>query len=176
MAEGDRDTVRGILYRGGTILGTSRMDPYVHGDGYASCARTIKRTGLDRLLVVCGEATLRFVLASSHLDIRREVLTEVMAQYGEPWAAGLLLELFNDPSADVRGEERGAAAGRGCAADSEALSCASSASAAVRVSAAVREVRVVLPVAVQPGLATVPLNCRLRTCWSRPGPDSRHFL
>ena len=29
----DRTSVRGILGRGGTILGTSRMDPYVHGDG-----------------------------------------------------------------------------------------------------------------------------------------------
>ena len=33
----DRDAVRGILTRGGTILGTSRMDPYVHGDGYTEC-------------------------------------------------------------------------------------------------------------------------------------------
>ena len=33
----DRDAVRGILFRGGTILGTSRMDPFVHGDGYKSC-------------------------------------------------------------------------------------------------------------------------------------------
>ena len=32
----DRNDVRGILQRGGTILGTSRRDPYVHGDGYAS--------------------------------------------------------------------------------------------------------------------------------------------
>jgi 6-phosphofructokinase 1 len=31
-----RDDVRGILVRGGTILGTSRIDPYFHGDGYAS--------------------------------------------------------------------------------------------------------------------------------------------
>jgi len=32
----DRDSVRGILQRGGTILGTSRRDPYVHGEGAAS--------------------------------------------------------------------------------------------------------------------------------------------
>ena len=36
----DRDAVRGILQRGGTILGTSRRDPYVHGDG---CARRSPR-------------------------------------------------------------------------------------------------------------------------------------
>ena len=29
----DRAAVRGILQRGGTILGTSRRDPYVHGEG-----------------------------------------------------------------------------------------------------------------------------------------------
>ena len=39
LMEGDlvplgRDDVRGILQRGGTILGTSRRDPFVHGDGY----------------------------------------------------------------------------------------------------------------------------------------------
>ena len=41
----DRDDVRGILQRGGTILGTSRRDPYVHGDGYASVRRRSRRTG-----------------------------------------------------------------------------------------------------------------------------------
>jgi len=43
----DRDSVRGILARGGTILGTSRMDPYVHGDGYDSIRMTIERNGID---------------------------------------------------------------------------------------------------------------------------------
>ena len=33
-----RDDVRGILGRGGTMLGTSRKDPFVHGDGYESVA------------------------------------------------------------------------------------------------------------------------------------------
>lgn len=61
----DRDEVRGILYRGGTILGTSRMDPYVHGDGYESCARTIKRNGLDSLIVIGGDGTLRSALRLS---------------------------------------------------------------------------------------------------------------
>jgi 6-phosphofructokinase 1 len=61
----DRDEVRGILYRGGTILGTSRMDPYVHGDGYESCARTIRRNGLDSLIVIGGDGTLRSALRLS---------------------------------------------------------------------------------------------------------------
>jgi 6-phosphofructokinase 1 len=61
----DRDAVRGILTRGGTILGTSRMDPYVHGDGYASCERTIKANGIDSLIVVGGDGTLRSALKLS---------------------------------------------------------------------------------------------------------------
>ncbi|HUU61642.1 MAG TPA: 6-phosphofructokinase, partial [Acidimicrobiia bacterium] len=47
----DRNAVRGILGRGGTILGTSRKDPYVHGDGYASVSRTIKANDLDVVVV-----------------------------------------------------------------------------------------------------------------------------
>ena len=61
----DRDSVRGILTRGGTILGTSRMDPYVHGDGYASCERTIMANGIDSLIVIGGDGTLRSALKLS---------------------------------------------------------------------------------------------------------------
>jgi phosphofructokinase-like protein len=55
----DRNAVRGILGRGGTILGTSRMDPYVHGDGRATCEPTLKRNGIDTLVVIGGDGTLR---------------------------------------------------------------------------------------------------------------------
>ncbi len=55
----ERDDVRGILARGGTILGTSRRDPYVHGDGYASISATVRRAGIDTLVVVGGDGTLR---------------------------------------------------------------------------------------------------------------------
>jgi phosphofructokinase-like protein len=55
----DRQAVRGILGRGGTILGTSRMDPYVHGDGRISCDDTLKRNGIDTLVVIGGDGTLR---------------------------------------------------------------------------------------------------------------------
>ena len=58
----DRDAVRGILQRGGTILGTSRRDPYVHGDGAASVRGAIEREGLDGLIVVGGDGTLRSAL------------------------------------------------------------------------------------------------------------------
>jgi ATP-dependent phosphofructokinase / diphosphate-dependent phosphofructokinase len=55
----DRDAVRGLLQRGGTILGTSRRDPYVHGEGAASVAATVAREGLDTLVVIGGDGTLR---------------------------------------------------------------------------------------------------------------------
>ncbi len=59
----DRDAVRGILQRGGTILGTSRRDPYVHGDGAASVRGAIESERLDGLIVVGGDGTLRSALA-----------------------------------------------------------------------------------------------------------------
>ena len=55
----DRDAVRGILQRGGTILGTSRRDPYVHGEGAASLRETLAREWIDALVVVGGDGTLR---------------------------------------------------------------------------------------------------------------------
>jgi 6-phosphofructokinase 1 len=58
----DRDAVRGILQRGGTILGTSRRDPYVHGQGAASLNATLEREGIDALVVIGGDGTLRTAL------------------------------------------------------------------------------------------------------------------
>ncbi len=58
-----RDDVRGILQRGGTMLGTSRRDPYVHGAGYASVRSTVETNGLDAVVVIGGDGTLRTALA-----------------------------------------------------------------------------------------------------------------
>ena len=55
----DRNSVRGILQRGGTILGTSRLDPYVHGEGLKSVADCIRRHEIDALVVIGGDGTLR---------------------------------------------------------------------------------------------------------------------
>jgi len=55
----DRDAVRGLLQRGGTVLGTSRRDPYIHGEGEASVAATVAREQLDALVVIGGDGTLR---------------------------------------------------------------------------------------------------------------------
>jgi ATP-dependent phosphofructokinase / diphosphate-dependent phosphofructokinase len=54
-----RDDVRGILTRGGTILGTSRADPYVHGTGLATLQPTLEATGMDTVVVIGGDGSLR---------------------------------------------------------------------------------------------------------------------
>ena len=50
--------VRGILPRGGTILGSSRTNPYGSDDGEHRVLQTVERLGLDALVVVGGEDTL----------------------------------------------------------------------------------------------------------------------
>ncbi|MGH8928191.1 MAG: 6-phosphofructokinase [Acidimicrobiia bacterium] len=54
-----RDDVRGIAFRGGTILGTSRRDPYIHGDGLASVKATLDAAGIEVLIVIGGDGSLR---------------------------------------------------------------------------------------------------------------------
>jgi ATP-dependent phosphofructokinase / diphosphate-dependent phosphofructokinase len=62
-----RDDVRGVLSRGGTILGTSRRDPYVHGDGFASIRETIERLDIGSVVVIGGDGSLR-TAAQLHTD------------------------------------------------------------------------------------------------------------
>jgi ATP-dependent phosphofructokinase / diphosphate-dependent phosphofructokinase len=53
----------GILPRGGTILGTSRANPYADGvDGTASVRRTLAARGVDALVPIGGEDTLGVAL------------------------------------------------------------------------------------------------------------------
>jgi 6-phosphofructokinase 1 len=54
-----RDDVRGILTRGGTILGTSRTDPYEHGGGLASLTPILEATGIEVVVVIGGDGSLR---------------------------------------------------------------------------------------------------------------------
>jgi 6-phosphofructokinase 1 len=49
---------RGLLHRGGTILGSSRTNPYKTDDGVARVHDTIKRERIDALIPVGGEDTL----------------------------------------------------------------------------------------------------------------------
>ncbi len=49
---------RGLLHRGGTVLGTSRVDPYREEDGIARIKETMDVNRLDGLVVIGGEGTL----------------------------------------------------------------------------------------------------------------------
>jgi 6-phosphofructokinase 1 len=52
-------TTAGILHRGGTILGTSRTNPYKGGvDGTALVRAALERRGVDALIPIGGEDTL----------------------------------------------------------------------------------------------------------------------
>ncbi|MCL6613352.1 MAG: ATP-dependent 6-phosphofructokinase [Firmicutes bacterium] len=52
------DEVAEIVGRGGTILGTSRTNPYKKEGGVAKCLENMKRLGLDALVALGGEDTL----------------------------------------------------------------------------------------------------------------------
>jgi phosphofructokinase-like protein len=51
-------TTRGLLHRGGTILGTSRTNPFKTDDGPARVCATLAQLGVDALVAIGGEDTL----------------------------------------------------------------------------------------------------------------------
>jgi 6-phosphofructokinase 1 len=52
------ESIRGILPRGGTILGSSRTNPYKRDDGVERIRSTFASLGLDGLIAIGGEDTL----------------------------------------------------------------------------------------------------------------------
>jgi 6-phosphofructokinase 1 len=54
----DLAAVRGLLPRGGTVLGTSRTNPYALDGGADRALATLRRLGIDALIPVGGEDTL----------------------------------------------------------------------------------------------------------------------
>jgi phosphofructokinase-like protein len=52
------DEIRGILPRGGSILGTSRTNPFKHEGGVQKILGSVKEKGVDALVVIGGEDTL----------------------------------------------------------------------------------------------------------------------
>ena len=54
----DVERCRGILPRGGTILGTSRTNPYAQPGGEARVLATLEAEAIDALVVIGGEDTL----------------------------------------------------------------------------------------------------------------------
>jgi len=68
-----RPDVAGIVGQGGTILGTSRTNPYKKEGGVPKCLETLKRLGLDALVAMGGEDTLG-VAAKLHAEHRFPVV------------------------------------------------------------------------------------------------------
>ncbi|MDD5772501.1 MAG: ATP-dependent 6-phosphofructokinase [bacterium] len=52
------DSISGILHKGGTILGTSRTNPYKKENGIENIKKTIKKFGLDVIVAIGGEDTI----------------------------------------------------------------------------------------------------------------------
>lgn len=54
----DRETISGILHRGGTILGTSRTNIYKIQDGESTVKKNMAEIGFDAIVAIGGEDTL----------------------------------------------------------------------------------------------------------------------
>jgi len=54
----DRKTVAGLLYRGGTIIGTSRTNLFKDSSSANTAMRNIKKMGLDVIIAIGGQDTL----------------------------------------------------------------------------------------------------------------------
>jgi 6-phosphofructokinase 1 len=53
----DLDTIRGILHKGGSILGTSRTNPFKREGGPQKIFENVKELGIDALIVIGGDDT-----------------------------------------------------------------------------------------------------------------------
>jgi phosphofructokinase-like protein len=51
-------TTRGLLQRGGTILGTSRTNPFKSDDGPSTVTKTLERDHVDAIIAIGGDDTL----------------------------------------------------------------------------------------------------------------------
>jgi 6-phosphofructokinase 1 len=65
------ETTRGILHRGGTILGSSRTNVYKEPDGFERVRASLETLGVDALIPIGGEDTLGVArkLSSDGIDV-----------------------------------------------------------------------------------------------------------
>lgn len=66
----DLESVSGIISRGGSILGTSRTNPFKHEKGGEKILENIKKEGIDTLIAIGGEDTLGVAYKLSELGIK----------------------------------------------------------------------------------------------------------
>ncbi len=64
-----REQIMGISKQGGTILGTSRTNPYEHG-GAERVAEVMEQNGIDALLAIGGEGTLAAARRLSNAGVK----------------------------------------------------------------------------------------------------------
>ncbi|CAM3545009.1 6-phosphofructokinase [Corallococcus sp. ZKHCc1 1396] len=65
-----RETTSGILHRGGTILGTSRVNPFKVENGLERVKRSIERNGIHAVIAIGGEGTLSAATRMSQEGVR----------------------------------------------------------------------------------------------------------
>jgi phosphofructokinase-like protein len=65
-----REVTSGILHRGGTILGTSRVNPFKAPDGLQKVMRTVERHNIGAVIAIGGEGTLSASTAMYHQGLR----------------------------------------------------------------------------------------------------------
>ncbi len=65
-----RETTSGILHRGGTILGTSRVNPFKVEGGLDKVKRAVERNGIHAIIAIGGEGTLSAATRMSKEGLR----------------------------------------------------------------------------------------------------------
>jgi ParB family chromosome partitioning protein len=71
-------------------------------DSFEEVRREAFKAALNMKVGGDEAGTLRFVLQSLHSDVRLEVMTEAQAQIAKDWAWAIVLDMFDDPDADLR--------------------------------------------------------------------------
>lgn len=65
-----RESTSGILHRGGTILGTSRVNPFKVENGVAKVLRTVEKHDIGAVIAIGGEGTLSATTKMSELGLK----------------------------------------------------------------------------------------------------------
>jgi phosphofructokinase-like protein len=66
----DMKAVSGILHRGGSILGTSRTNPFKNEEDAKKCLKNAEEKGIDAFVVIGGDDTLRVAHKMSELGLK----------------------------------------------------------------------------------------------------------
>jgi len=66
----DLDNISGLLPRGGSILGTSRTNPFKSDDGAECILRNVSKNGIEAVIAIGGEDTLGVACKLSELGLK----------------------------------------------------------------------------------------------------------